>query len=392
MSLASRYTRIALAVAALSVLNACGKKPDAIAAPPAPEVAIVTAATQSLAISNELPGRLEATRTAQVRARVPGVVLKRDFREGSDVKAGEVLFHIDPAPLQAAYDSAAAAFARAEATVTQTSMKAKRYEPLVAVNAISKQEYDDAIASQLQAQADLMTTKANRQSAALNLAYATVSAPIAGRIGRALVTEGALVGQGDATQMALIQQLDPIYVNLSQSSTEVLNLKQALADGKLKGVGNGQAKVTLVTDDGRPYPHAGKLLFSDLSVDESTGSITLRALIPNPQRTLLPGMYVRARLEQALDEHAILLPQQAVVRDITGSLVMVVDADNKVSARKVVTGAAQNNGWVIKQGIVAGDRVIVEGLQKVKPGATVRTVPWTNPAPTLAPAASAAAK
>jgi membrane fusion protein (multidrug efflux system) len=392
MSLASRYTRIALAVAALSVITACGKKPDASAAnaPPPPEVSIVTVAQQRLAISNELPGRLEATRIAQVRARVPGIILKRTFREGSDVKAGDVLFRIDPAPLQAVYASAQAALARAEATLAQTSMKAKRYQPLVEVNAISKQEYDDAIAAQKTAEADVMTARASRQMAALNLGYATVRAPISGRIGRALVTEGALVGQSDVTQLALIQQLDPIYVNLTQSSNEVLNLKRALADGKLKSVGNGQAKVTLVTDDGRAYPQPGKLLFSDLSVDESTGAITLRAEFPNPQRTLLPGMYVRARLEQAIDENAIVLPQQAVIRDLNGSVVMVVGADNKVAARPVTTGASQGNNWIIKDGVKNGDRVIVEGLQKVKPGATVRPVPWNDPANAAAPAAAAA--
>lgn len=394
--LVSRHTRIALAVvAALSILAACGKKPDASAGGPPPiEVSIVTVAPQRLAISDELPGRLEATRTAEVRARVPGIILKRTFREGSDVKAGDVLFRIDPAPLQAAFASAQAAQARAEATAAQASAKAKRYAPLVEVNAISKQEYDDAIATQKTAEADVLTARAARQTAALNLGYATVTAPISGRIGRALVTEGALVGQADVTQLALIQQLDPIYVNLTQSSNEVLNLKRALANGKLKSAdeGQGQAKVTLVTDDGQPYPQTGKLLFSDLSVDQSTGEISLRAQFPNPQRTLLPGMYVRARLEQAVDENAIVVPQQSVVRDVGGSVVMLVGADNKVVAQPVTTGGAQGNVWIIKDGVKAGDRVIVEGLQKVKPGATVTVVPWKDPATvaTSQPAAAAA--
>ncbi|MDB5990537.1 MAG: multidrug transporter [Herbaspirillum sp.] len=389
MSLVSRYTRIALAVAALSVIAACSKKPDA-GAPPPPEVSIVTVAQQRISISDELPGRLEATRIAQVRARVPGIILKRTFKEGSDVKAGEVLFLIDPAPLQATFASAQAAQARAEATAAQTAAKAKRYEPLVAINAVSKQEYDDAIAAQKTAEADVLTAKAARQTAALNLGYATVTAPISGRIGRALVTEGALVGQADVTQLALIQQLDPIYVDLTQSSNEVLRLKKALADGKLKTIGNGQAKVTLVTDDGQPYPQPGKLLFSDISVDESTGAITLRAEFPNPQRTLLPGMYVRARLEQGIDDNAIVLPQQAVVRDVGGSVVMLVGADNKVFAQPVTTGTSQGDVWIIKSGVKPGDRVIVEGLQKIKPGATVTTVAWNNPskaAPAAAPTA-----
>jgi membrane fusion protein (multidrug efflux system) len=392
MSLVSRYTRIALAVAALSVIAACSKKPDAAAGgPPPTEVSVVTVALQRLAITNDLPGRLEATRVAQVRARVPGIVLKRTFREGSDVKAGDILFRIDPAPLQATYASAQATLARSEATLNQAASKAKRYEPLVAVNAISKQEYDDAVATRKTAEADVLTARAALKTASLNLGYATVTAPISGRIGRALVTEGALVGQGDATQLALIQQLDPIYVNLSQSSNEVLNLKQALADGKLTTLGNGQAKITLMTDDGRTYPQSGKLLFSDLSVDESTGAITLRAEFPNPQRALLPGMYVRAKLEQAVDENAILVPQQAVVRDVNGSLVMVVGADNKVATQTVTTGASQGNFWIIKNGVKVGDRVIVEGLQKIKPGAPVKAVAWVDPATKAAAPAAAAA-
>ncbi|HEY4317569.1 MAG TPA: efflux RND transporter periplasmic adaptor subunit [Herbaspirillum sp.] len=397
--LVGRKTRIALAVVALSALAACGKKPDAAAAggPPPTEVSIITVAPQRLAITDELPGRLEATRIAEVRARVPGIILKRTFREGSDVKAGDVLFRIDPAPLQAAFSSAQAALARAEATAAQASAKAKRYQPLVEVNAISKQEYDDAVATQKTAEADVLTARASRQTAALNLGYATVTAPISGRIGRALVTEGALVGQADVTQLALIQQLDPIYVNLTQPSNEVLKLKRALADGKLKAAGSGQAKVTLVTDDGQAYPQTGKLLFSDLSVDQSTGEITLRAEFPNPQRTLLPGMYVRARLEQGVDENAIVVPQQAVVRDVGGSVVMLVGADNKVVAQPVTTGASQGNVWIIKDGVKAGDRVIVEGLQKIKPGAPVTAVPWKDPAqaaqaPATPPAAAPAAQ
>lgn len=392
----SRNSCLALiALATLTALAACGKKPDATGAggPPPTEVSIITVAPQRLAISDELPGRLEATRIAEVRARVPGIILKRAFREGSDVKAGDVLFRIDPAPLQAAFSSAQAAQARAEATAAQATVKAKRYQPLVEINAISKQEYDDAIATQKTAEADVLTARAALQTAALNLGYATVTAPISGRIGRALVTEGALVGQGDVTQLALIQQLDPIYINLTQPVNEVLKLKRALADGKLKSNSSGQAKVTLVTDNGQPYPQSGKLLFSDLSVNQSTGEITLRAEFPNPQRTLLPGMYVRARLAQGVDENAIAVPQQAVLRDGGGSVVMLVGANNKVVAQPVTTGASQGNVWIIKDGIKPGDRVIVEGLQKIKPGAPVNPVPWNDPskAAQAAPAAARAA-
>jgi membrane fusion protein, multidrug efflux system len=375
-----RLKRVIIASLILSALAGCGEKQSNAQAPgggmPAPEVSIITVAPASTALTTELPGRLEASRTAQVRARVAGIVLQRPFREGSDVKAGDVLFRIDPAPFQATYESAQAALAKAEANLVQASLKAQRYKPLVEINAVSKQEYDDAVAAQKQATADVASTKAIRQNAGLNLAYATVTAPISGRIGRALVTEGALVGQGEATPLATIQQLDPIYVNLTQSSTDVLRLRQAMANGKLKSAGQGQAKVTLVTEDGQPYPHSGKLLFSDLAVDESTGAITLRAEFPNPDRFLLPGMYVRARLEQAVNERAIMVPQQAVTRSPDGAAVLLVGADNKVVSQPVKTDAAQGNNWIISQGLKAGDRVIVEGLQKAKPGAPVKPVPW----------------
>ncbi|MFL9924578.1 efflux RND transporter periplasmic adaptor subunit [Herbaspirillum lusitanum] len=379
MSSVSRFTRLTLTVAVAAALAACGQKPNAQAGagmPPA-EVSIVTIAPERITISNDLPGRLEATRIAEVRARVAGIVLKRTFREGAEVKAGEVLYRIDPAPFKAAYDSAQATLAKAQANVTQSTLKAQRYKPLVEVNAVSKQEYDDAFSTQKQAEADVAAAKASVQTAALNLGYATVTSPISGRIGRALVTEGALVGQGsDATQLAVVQQLDPIYVNLTQSSTDLLKLQQAMSSGKLQTVGQGKAKVTLVTDDGRAYPQSGKLLFSDVTVDATTGSVTLRAEFPNPNRTLLPGMYVRAKLEQAVDEQAIVVPQQAVARDLNGSSVLVVGEGDKVAARPVKTGSAQGNSWIITDGLKAGDRVIVEGVQKTKPGATVKPVPW----------------
>ena len=375
--------RSALVFAMLTALAGCGdKKPDASAkgpATPPPEVAVITVAPASLTLTTELPGRLEASRVAQVRARAAGIVLKRVFREGSDVKAGDVLYRIDPAPFQAAYESTQAAVAKTEANLAQASLKVQRYKPLVETNAISKQEYDDALTAQKQAAADLATAKAARQTASLNLGYATVTAPISGRIGRALVTEGALVGVGEATPLAVIQQVDPMYVNLSQSSTEVLRLQRAMASGQLTSVGKGEAKVTLVTEDGRPYPKPGKLLFSDLSVDESSGAITLRAEFPNPDRTLLPGMYVRALLGQAVNEQAITVPQQAVVRSQQGASVMLVDTSGKVVERSVKADMAQGDAWIVSEGLKAGDRVIVEGLQKVKPGATVKPIAWKAP-------------
>lgn len=383
MSSVSRFTRLTLTVAVMAAVAGCGQQQNAQAggggAMPPSEVSIVTIAPERIAVTNELPGRLEATRIAEVRARVAGIILKRKFREGSEVKAGDVLFQIDPAPFKAAYDSAQATLAKAQATQTQATLKAQRYKPLVEANAISKQDYDDAFATQKQSEADVASAKAALQTASLNLGYATVTAPISGRIGRALVTEGALVGQSDTTQLATIQQLDPIYVNLTQSSTDLLKLQQAMASGQLKTVGQGKAKVTLVTDDGRPYPLAGKLLFSDITVDSTTGAVSIRAEFPNPDRALLPGMYVRAKLEQAINEAAIIVPQQAVVRDLNGSSVLVVGEGDKVAARPVKTGAAQGDNWIVTDGLKAGDRVIVEGLQKTKPGAPVKPVPWKGP-------------
>jgi membrane fusion protein (multidrug efflux system) len=390
MSSLSRLTRISAALFLLYAIAGCGKSDSQPSAPPPAEVSVVTVKPAPLGVTNELPGRLESTRVADVRARVPGIVLKRTFREGSDVKAGATLFLIDPAQFQAAYNSADAAVQRAEATLLQAQLKANRYKPLVATNAVSKQEYDDVIATEKQAAADLAAAKASRETAKLSLGYATVTSPIFGRVGRALVTEGALVGQGDATPLATVQQIDPIYVNMTQSSTEILQLQRAVASGQLKSAGKGQLKVTLLTDDGQEYPRAGKLLFSDLTVDETSGQVTLRAEFPNPDHLLLPGMYVRARVEQAVNEKAITIPQQAVNRTPDGAAVMVVGADNKVVARPVKTGNASGNSWIITDGLKEGDQVVVEGLQKVQPGATVKPVPWQKAGPqTAAPAAGA---
>ena len=368
----------------LALLAGCGDKAAAPAgggpggAPPPASVGVVTVAPAALTMSTELPGRVEASRVAQVRARTPGIVLQRVFKEGGDVKAGEVLFRIDPASFKAGYDSAQAAVLKAEANLAQAELKVKRYKPLLAASAVSAQEYDDAATAQKQAAADLATARAARRNAAITLGYATVTAPIAGRIGRALVTEGALVGQGEATPMANIQQLDPIYITVTQSSTELLRLQRALAGGRLKSAGAGQAKVTLVTEDGQLYPHSGKLLFSDIAVDESSGALSMRAAFPNPQRTLLPGMYVRARLEQGVDEAAITVPQQAVQRGPEGASVLLVGADNKVTPHPVTADAAQGNLWIVSAGLKGGERIVVEGFQKAKPGAVVNPVPWTG--------------
>lgn len=388
MSSLPHLTRLGATLFLLYAIAGCGKSDSQTATPPPQEVSVITVKQAPLEVTNELPGRLESSRIAEVRARVPGIVLKRTFREGSDVKAGAILFLIDPAQFQAAYNSANAAVARAEATLLQADLKAKRYKPLVETSAVSRQEYDDVIATEKQAAADLAAAKAARETARLSLGYATVTAPISGRIGRAQVTEGALVGQGEATPLATVQQIDPIYVNLTQSSTEVLQLQRAMANGQLKSVGKGQLKVTLATEDGQEYSRPGTLLFSDLTVDESSGSVSLRAEFPNPDHQLLPGMYVRARIAQAVNEKAITVPQQAVNQTADGASVMVVGADGKVAARPVKTNGANGTTWIISEGLKEGEQVIVEGFQKVQPGAAVKPVPWQKAAPAENPASA----
>lgn len=361
-------------------------------APPAAEVGVVTVTPQVVALATELPGRLEATRVAQVRARVAGILQKRFFKEGSDVKAGQVLFQIDAAPYQAAYESAQAVLARAKANLIQTSAQVDRFKPLLQANAISRQDYDNALAAQKLAEADVQSGKAAVETAKINLGYATVRSPIAGRIGRALVTEGALVGQGEATQLAVVQQIDPMYVNFTQSATDVLRLRKAVESGSFKRAGSAGANVRVALEDGSVYKLPGKLLFSDLSVDPTSGQIMLRAEIPNPQGVLLPGLYVRVRLEQASAQAGIVVPQQAVQRGSSGDSVMVVGGDGKVTPRKVTIGRSVDGQWVVLEGLVPGDMVMADGFQKLRGNAPVKPVPW-KPAPEAAaqPAAPASA-
>jgi membrane fusion protein (multidrug efflux system) len=359
--------------------------------PPA-EVGVVTVAPRSVGLTTELPGRLEASRVAQVRARAAGILQKRLFKEGSDVRAGQALFEIDASPYQASYASAQAALARAQANLTQAAAQAERYKPLLDANAISKQDYINAVAAQKQAEADVASGKAASQIAQINLGYASVTSPISGRIGRALVTEGALVGQGEATQLAVVQQINPMYVNFTQSTTEVLQLRRALESGKFKRAsGSDAASVRVVLEDGSEYPQTGKLLFSDLTVDPSSGQITLRAEVPNASGILLPGMYVRVRLEQAEANDAITLPQQAVTRGSTGDSVLVVGADGKVTPRPVKIGSAQGGQWVVLEGLKPGEQVMVDGFQKLRGAAPVKAVPWQPAASGAAAAASAPA-
>jgi membrane fusion protein (multidrug efflux system) len=391
--------RLGVAAGGLSVvllLAACGKSdaPPAAAGDgmPPPEVGVVVATPGDVGLITELPGRLEALRVAQVRARVAGILQKRLFREGSDVKAGQPLFAIDAAPYAAALQSAEATLARAQANLTQAAALAERYKPLVAANAVSQQEYANAVAAQKQAEADVAAGRAAVQTGRINLNYASVTAPISGRIGRALVTEGALVGQGEATQLAVIQQIDPVYVNFTQSAGEVMKLRRALADGQLQRAGGSEAaSVRVVLEDGSEYARAGKLLFSDLTVDATTGQITLRAEVPNPKGDLLPGLYVRVRLEQAQVANAISLPQQAVTRTQQGDKITVVGADGKLSQRTVKVGAARNNQWVVLEGLKEGEQVMVDGFQKLQmmpPGTPVKAVPWQAPGSAAASAAN----
>jgi membrane fusion protein (multidrug efflux system) len=339
-------------------------------------VGVVTVNPKDVGLLTELPGRLEASRIAQVRARAAGILQKTLFREGSDVRAGQALFAVDAAPYEAALSSAQASVAKAQANVMQTTAQAERLKPLIAVKAISQQEFVNAEAAQKLAEADLAMANAAVQTARINVGYAHITAPISGRIGRALVTEGALVGQGEATQLAVIQQINPMYVNFTQSASEVMKLRQALEAGRLKRAGAAAASVRLLLEDGTEYASPGKLLFSDLTVDATSGQITLRAEIPNPQATLLPGLFVRVQLEQAQASNAMTLPQQAVTRSPQGDSVMVVGADGKVSPRPIKIGGQQKGQWVVVGGLEAGEQVMVDGFQKLRPGAPVKAVPW----------------
>ncbi|MDZ7921238.1 efflux RND transporter periplasmic adaptor subunit [Rhodoferax sp.] len=396
-----RFALMAIPVAV--ALAACGAKDGAQGGgapgggmPPA-QVGVVTVAPQSVALQSELPGRVSALRVAQVRARVSGVVLQRMFREGSEVKAGQVLYQLDAAPYRAAFESAQASVGKAQATLAQATAQVERNKPLAEANAISKQEFTTLQTAQRQAEADVGVAKAAAETARINLAYATITAPISGRIGQSSVTEGALVGAADAAALATIQQTASVYVNFTQSSTDVLRLRKAIAAKQLRAAGDGSVPVRIVLEDGSELPKAGKLLFSDLNVDATSGQITLRAEVPNADGLLLPGQYVRVRLSQAELPSGILLPQQAVTRTNQGDTVLVVGEGGKPGPRPVKVGNAQDSQWVILDGLKEGDQVIVDGFQKMMvPGAPVKPVPWNGGAPAAAaapaPAASAAAK
>jgi membrane fusion protein (multidrug efflux system) len=380
---------------AVAALSACGHKdadkPGA-GAPggkmPPPQVGVIAVRFQPVALETELPARVEAIRVAEVRARVNGVVLKRLFTEGSIVKQGQSLFQIDPDPYQAQVNASQAALARAQATLTSANAITERYKPLVEAQAVSKQEYTNAVAASKQAEADVNSARAQLKISQINLAYSNVYAPISGRIGRALVTEGALVSASEATQLALIQQTDSVYLNITQSASELQRLRKN-AGGK--GIDTA-LPVTVVLDDGSVLPRQGKLLFSDVTVDQTSGQITLRAQIANPDSALLPGQYVRVRLAQSELPSGILVPQQAVTRGgQNGDTLMVVGADNKPVARPVKIASQEGSDWVIIGGLKEGEQVMVDGFQKLQmmpPGTPVQPVPWTPP---TSPNAAAAA-
>ena len=378
------------------IVTGCGKKqPGGPTQAGTPEVGVMTVQPERVMLTSELPGRTSAYLIAEVRPQVGGIIQKRLFTEGSDVKEGEVLYQIDPAVYQATYNSAKAALARAEANLIPIRLKAGRYAELVKDNAVSQQESDDISAALKQAEADVEAGKAAVETAHINVAYTKVTAPISGRIGRSSVTNGALVTASQPAALATIQQLSPIYVDVTQSSADLLRLKQNVASGQLKSNGSA-ARVRLLLEDGSPYPLPGTLKFSEVTVDQSTGSITLRAIFPNPKHALLPGMFVRAILEEGVNDRAILVPQRGVTRNPSGNaMVMVVGSEEKVEPRVIKVIRTVGENWLVSEGLKAGDRVILEGLQKARPGTPVKAVPFDSKAagtPATAPKAAAANK
>ncbi|CNE66413.1 efflux RND transporter periplasmic adaptor subunit [Yersinia nurmii] len=373
------------------VLIGCNDKDAAqgAQAQQAPEVGIVTLKAQPLNITTELPGRTSAFRVAEVRPQVSGIILKRNYVEGSDVTAGTSLYQIDPASYQAAYDSAKGDLAKAQASAEIARLTVNRYKPLLGTNYISKQDYDTATSNLMQANAAVQSAKAALESARINLAYTKVTSPITGRTGKSSVTEGALVSSAQATALTTVQQLDPMYVDVTQSSDEFLRLKKELASGVMKQE-NGKAKVRLLLENGTEYSETGTLEFSGVTVDETTGSITIRAIFPNPNESLLPGMFVRARLDEGVREDALLVPQQGITRNPRGeATAMVVGEGDKVELRTVTAAQAIGDKWLITDGLKPGDRVIVTGLQKIKPGVQVKAQEVSDAAPAAAPAEQA---
>jgi len=373
-----RFLRPAVFIVGGAVLALAGCKERPQINPGPPQVSVITVQPQRAPVVAELPGRVGAVRDAQIRARVTGIVQKIAFEQGGDVKAGQLLFKIDPAPYQAAYGQAAAQLKQAQADAYSARALAQRYAPLVKANAVSKQEYDNAVAGARQADAAVAAAQAALENAKINLGYTDVTSPIDGRIGKPLVTEGALVEGTSATQMATVQQLDPVYVDFSQSTSDLARLRKAFAEGRLQKVGQDAAKAVVVLEDGTEYSHSGKLLFTGITVDPGTGQVNLRAEFPNPDQVLLPGMFVRVRLEQGFDEQALTVPQQALQRTADGRQSLMLVRDGKIAQVPVEVGPAVGTSWIISQGLKAGDTVVVEGYQKVRPGVEVKATPWNN--------------
>ncbi|EPB2170162.1 TPA: efflux RND transporter periplasmic adaptor subunit [Klebsiella aerogenes] len=370
----ARVSLLSSLIISAVLLTGCDNSGNQQAQPQAPQVSVHVVHSEPLSVTTELPGRTSAFRVAEVRPQVSGIILKRNFVEGSDIKAGESLYQIDPATYQAAWNSAKGDEAKAEAAAAIAHLTVKRYVPLLGTKYISQQEYDQAVATARQADADVVAAKAAVENARINLAYTKVTSPIDGRIGKSSVTEGALVTNGQADAMATVQQLDPIYVDVTESSNDFMRLKQESLQR-----GDDSKSVQLIMENGQPYSLKGSLQFSDVTVDESTGSITLRAVFPNPQHTLLPGMFVRARIDEGVNPQAILVPQQGVTRTPRGdATVLIVNAQNQVENREVTAAQAIGNKWLITSGLQNGDKVIVSGLQKVRPGVTVKATEDTT--------------
>lgn len=374
-------TSVLLTVGSLT-LAGCGSQEggaNAAATPSLPKVRIFEVVAKPVSLYTELPGRTSPYLIAEVRPQVNGIIKARQFEEGSKVKAGTSLYQIDPSTYQAEYASAKAMLEKAQANLTSAKIRNDRFQELAKMNAVSQQERDDAFAALKQAEADVAAGKAAVQTAQINLTYTRVTAPISGQIGRSSITAGALVQQGQANALATIQQLDPIYVDLTQSTTELLQLKRDLESGVLQSAGKDAAKVTLKFEDGSDYDQLGKLQFSDVTVDQNTGTVTLRAVFPNPKQQLLPGMYVRASLEEGVRENGILVPQKGIMRDATGEpSAFVLTAENKVEKRSVKTARAIGDQWLIAEGLQAGDRLIVEGIQKIRPGQEAEVISDTE--------------
>jgi membrane fusion protein (multidrug efflux system) len=390
----SPYLPSLLAAATLAV-GACSKGPQQPQQMPPPEVGVVEAKAQAIPLTRDLVGRLSATRTADVRARVAGVLLKRVYTEGTDVKEGQVLFQIDPAPLQAALNAQLANLAAAQATAQNSHVAAERARSVASKGLLSKTDLDNADAAERTSAAAVKQAQATVDAARINLGYASVTAPISGRAGQQQVTEGALVGQGEATLLTSIFQLDPIYVNFTQAVGELDALRRAQASGDVTLEGRNKAKVELVLPDGTPYGQPGTLDFSDIAVDASTGAVNLRGIEPNPDHTLLPGMYVSVRVTLGELKHAFLVPQAAVLRDPKGPYVYVVGKDGKVALKRIKADAQQADTWIVTDGVADGDQIVVSGVQRVKPDAPAKAVPWqpnADAAKAPAGAPSAAAK